>query len=186
MLKIVIPAVKAGELWDEKTETFIPILPQPEKTLILEHSLLSISKWESKWCKPYFSKQEKTNEESIDYIRCMTITKNVNPDVYDRLTKENIDEISAYIEAPMTATHVSKNKNGKRNRQIVTSELIYYWMITLSIPIEFQKWHINRLITLIDVCNAENAPSKKRSGRELAKEYAAINAANRKRFNSKG
>ena len=186
MLKIVIPAVKAGELWDEKTETFIPILPQPEKTLILEHSLLSISKWESKWCKPYFSKQEKTNEEAIDYIRCMTITKNVSPDIYNRLTKENMDEISSYIKSPMTATHVTKNKNGKRNRQIVTSELIYCWMISLGIPIEFHKWHINRLITLIDVCNAENTPSKKRSGRELAKEYAAINAANRKRFNSKG
>lgn len=186
MLKIVIPAMESSELWDEKIENFIPVPYQKEQTLILEHSLVSISKWESKWCKPFFYKRNKTTEETIDYIRCMTLTQNVKPEVYNRITQENIDEISKYIESPMTATIVTKSKTGKNSRETITSELIYYWMISLQIPIEFQKWHINRLLTLIELCNAKNQPNKKRSRREIASEYAAINAANRKRFKSKG
>lgn len=180
MLKIVVPA---GEMYDEKKEEFISI---KEQTLQLEHSLVSLSKWESKWHKPFLDKKEKTFEETIDYIRCMTLTQNVDPKVYNFLTRENVEEINKYIENPMTATTFSDNANGKNNREIVTSELVYYWMIALNIPFECQKWHLNRLITLVRVCNVKNQPPKKMSKREIMNRNAALNAARRKQLNSKG
>lgn len=180
MLKITIPAV---EMFDEKTQTFFPT---KEQTLQLEHSLVSLSKWESKWCKPFLSKKEKTLEETLDYIKCMTITQNVDPDTYKRLTRSNIEEINNYIEAPMTATSFSKNADKGTNRETITSELIYYWMIALNIPMECQKWHINRLLTLIRVCNIKNAPPKKRGRTETINEWAALNAARKQQFNTKG
>lgn len=180
MLRITIPA---GEMWDEENERFIST---KEQTLQLEHSLVSLSKWESKWNKPFLSKIEKTMEETIDYIKCMTLTQNVNPDVYKQLTVENFKEINEYIDAPMTATTFSDDKNGKRNREIITSELIYYWMVALNIPFECQKWHLNRLITLVRVCNVKNEPPKKGKKSDTMRRYAEINAANRKKFNSKG
>ena len=186
MLRITIPAVKGTELWDEGSETFVKTPDLKEQTLQLEHSLVSISKWESKWCKPFISKTEKTDEETIDYIRCMTINSNVDPSVYDRLTRENLEEIRDYINAPMTATTVREINSGKNNNEVVTSELIYYWMISLQIPVEFQKWHLNRLITLIKVLNVKNSPPKKMSKREIMSRNAALNAARRKQLNSKG
>ncbi|MGB4293547.1 MAG: hypothetical protein WBJ37_11785, partial [Bacteroidales bacterium] len=147
MLQITIPAV---ELWDERKQEFVTT---KEQTLQLEHSLVSISKWESKWCKPFLSKQEKTSEETLDYIKCMTITQNVDPEVYNYLTNKNIEEINNYINAPMTATYFSDEKTSKTSREQVTAELIYYWMIALNIPFECQKWHLNRLLTLIKVCS---------------------------------
>lgn len=179
MLQLIIPA---NELWDERRQEFIQIDSQ---VLELEHSLVSLSKWESKWNKAFLSKEPKTYEESIDYIRCMTLTQNVNPDVYLGLTNEQINEVNRYIEAPMTATTVN-NKNGKRSREIVTSELIYYWMISLQIPFECQYWHLNRLMTLIQVCNVKNAPPKKMSKRSIMSRNAALNAARRKQLNSNG
>lgn len=181
MLHITIPLTSEG--WDEEKEEFVKPKVQ---TLCLEHSLVSLSKWESKWCKAFFSKRDKTAEETIDYIRCMTLTQNVNPDVYTKLTKQNIDDIYKYINAPMTATVLPDEKKGKINNETVTSELIYYWMIALNIPVEFQKWHLNRLLTLIRVCNVKNAPPKKRSQREIMSRNAALNAARRKQFNTKG
>lgn len=186
MLQIVIPAREAGELWDEGKLEFIPISAQKEQILQLEHSLVSLSKWESKWCKPFFSNQEKTSEEIIDYIKCMTINPNIKQEAYDRLTQENIAQISKYIEAPMTATTFYEDRNKRGSREIVTSELIYYWMIALNIPFECQKWHINRLLTLIKVCNLKNQPAKKRSTREVMSNYAALNAARKKKLNTKG
>jgi hypothetical protein len=180
MLQIVIPD---AELWNEQTQEFIPLKGQ---TLQLEHSLVSLTKWESKWHKPFLSKEEKSEEETIDYIRCMTLTQNVNPDVYYRLTKQNMAEISAYIEAPMTATHFSEDKNGRGSREIVTSELIYYWMIALNVPFECQKWHLNRLLTLIRVCNIKNQPPKKMSKKDIMSRNASLNAARRKQLNTKG
>ena len=116
----------------------------------------------------------------------MTLTQNVKQDVYDHLTKENIDEINKYIEAPMTATHFYEDKNNRPSRESITSELIYYWMIALNIPFECQKWHINRLLTLIRVCNVKNQPPKKMSKRELMSRNAALNAARRKQLNTHG
>ena len=180
MLQITIPAT---ELFDESKREFVYT---KEQTLCLEHSLVSLSKWESKWCKAFFSKQEKTYEETIDYIKCMTLTQNVKDDVYLRLTRDNIDQINKYIEAPMTATYFSEDKNSKASRETVTAELIYYWMIALNIPFECQKWHLNKLLTLIRVCNIKNQPPKKMSKRDIMSRNASLNAARRNRLNSKG
>jgi hypothetical protein len=180
MLRITIPAV---EQWDEAKQEFIYT---KEQTLSLEHSLVSISKWESKWCKPFLTKQEKTFEETLDYIKCMTLTQNVDPEVYNYLTNENIKEINEYIGAPMTATYFSDEKTSKTSREQVTAELIYYWMIAFNIPFECQKWHLNRLLTLIKVCNIKNQPPKKRSKKDIMSRNAALNAARRKRLNTKG
>lgn len=180
MLKITIPET---EFWDEQKEEFITV---KSKTLVLEHSLVSISKWESKWCKPFLSKKDMSFEETIDYIRCMTLTHNVTPNIYSCITRDNIQEIIDYINAPMTATWFSDDKSGRRSREIITSELIYYWMIALNIPMECQKWHLNRLLTLIRVCNIKNAPPKKMSKKAITSRNAAINAARRQQLNTKG
>ena len=180
MLRITIPAV---EQWDEAKQEFIST---KEQTLSLEHSLVSLSKWESKWCKAFLTKQEKTFEETLDYIKFMTLTQNVDPEVYKYLTNGNIGEVNKYIEAPMTATYFSEDKNGKTSREQITAELIYYWMISLNIPFECQKWHLNRLLTLIKVCNIKNTPPKKRSKKEIMSRNAALNAARRKQLNTKG
>ena len=179
MLQITIPGV---ELWDSKNEEFIY---GKKQTLCLEHSLVSISKWESKWCKPFLIKEAKTKEEIIDYVRCMTITQNVDPNVYNRLTSKNLTDITKYIDAPMTAT-TFHNHSSSQNKEIITSELIYYWMVSFNIPMECQKWHINRLLTLIRICNIKNSPSKKMSKREISSQYASLNAERKKRLNSKG
>lgn len=181
MLQITIPIGQEG--WDEVNEEFIK---PDEKVLQLEHSLVSLSKWESKWHKAFLTKRKKTSEEILDYIKCMTITRNVDPDVYNHLTNENVTEIENYIADSMTATIVPEQNDGKPNRDVVTSELIYYWMLTLGIPFECEKWHINRLITLIKVCNAKNGKQTPRSKSQLVRDYAAINAANKKKFNTKG
>ena len=180
MLPIHIPAT---EQWDETKQEFVST---KAITLQLEHSLVSLQKWESKWHKAFLSKKEKTAEETIDYIKCMTITQNVSDDVYSCLTQENINEINAYIENPMTATYFSDQDNNKSNRETITAELIYYWMIALQIPIECKKWHLNQLLTLIRVCNIKNQPPKKMSRREIMSRNAALNAARRKQMNSKG
>lgn len=180
MLTITIPSV---EMYDEETETFVS---SKEQTLQLEHSLVSLSKWESKWCKAFLTKEEKTLEETKDYIRCMTITQNVDPNVYNALTQSNVEEINNYIAAPMTATTFFEDGQKGRNNEIVTSELIYYWMISFNIPMECQKWHLNRLLTLIRVCNVKNAPPKKYSRGDTMRRYASLNAARKKQLNTKG
>lgn len=185
MLRITIPAA-VSEQFNEETNEFIYTPLSKERTLQLEHSLVSLSKWESKWNKAFLGKQDKTDEELVDYIRCMTLTQNVDLETYTRLTDENYAEINAYIEAPMTATYFSEDNLGKKSRDVVTAELIYYWMITYNIPVEFQKWHLNKLLTLIRVCEVKNTPPKKRSKREVMKRQAALNAARRKQLNSRG
>lgn len=182
MLQIMVALSPEG--WDEKTEQFVDAKYQ---TLQLEHSLVSLSKWESKWCKAFLSKTRKTDEEVLDYVKCMTLTQNVNPEVYNHLSAKNIEDINKYIEAPMTATTFSEDRNGKGSREVVTSELIYYWMIALNIPFDpCQKWHINRLLTLIRVCNIKNSPPKKMSKREILSRNAALNAARKQQLNTKG
>ena len=180
MLRITVPST---ELWNEEKQEFVYT---KEQTLQLEHSLVSLSKWESKWCKAFFSKKEKTLEEIVDYVKCMTLTQNVDPVVYDYLTNDNIDQINKYIEAPMTATYFSEDRIARANREQITAELIYYWMIALNIPFECQKWHLNRLLTLIKVCNIKNQPPKKRNRKEIMSRNAALNAARRRRLNTSG
>ena len=179
MLQITVPA---GTLWDERIEEFVST---KEQMLQLEHSLVSLSKWESKWHKPFLSDKEKTFEETIDYIRCMTITQNVKPEVYLFLTKENVDQIYEYINDPMTATTFNDLDN-TFNREVITAEIVYYWMISLNIPIEFQKWHLNKLITLIKVISLKNAPKKKISKQAYIERMRQLNDARRKELNTKG
>lgn len=180
MLQITIPG---REFFDEETQTFFST---KEQTLQMEHSLVSLSKWEAKWNKAFLGKQEKTPEEILDYFRCMTITKNVDPQVYNFLTQEQIDQINEYINAPMTATYFSNNKNGPISRETITSELLYYWMIAFNIPFECQKWHLNRLITLIRVCDVKSSGGKKMSKADIAKRNASLNAARRAKLRTRG
>lgn len=181
MLQITVPS---AEFWDETKEEFVTLKGQ---TLQLEHSLVSISKWEAKWQKAFLGKEPKTQEQTIDYIRCMTITQNVDPLVYSHLSQENYKQINDYIDSPMTATHFSKDsRTSQRTKDTITAELIYYWMIAFNIPVEFQKWHLNRLLTLIRVCDIKNSPQKKMSKKEIMQKNSALNAARRARMNSKG
>lgn len=179
MLTITIPPV---EQWDEKKNEFVYL---KKCAIQLEHSLVSISKWEAKWNQPFLSKKEKTNEQLIDYVKCMTITQNVVGDVYMNIPKEEFKRITEYIGASMTATTFSEDVKKGRN-EIITSEIIYYWMITLNIPFECQKWHLNRLLTLIRVCNIKNQPKKKIKKNELMRRNAQLNAARKKQLNTRG
>ena len=180
MLTIVIPET---EEFDPVTSTFTV---HKREVLNLEHSLVSLSKWESKWKKPFLSDKDKTPEETIDYVRCMTVNNNVDPSVYKRLSSKAVQQINDYISDPMTATTFSEDKNKKKNREVVTAELIYYWMVALQIPFECQKWHLNRLITLIRVCNIKNEPRKKMNKADIYRQNAALNAARRRMHGSKG
>lgn len=183
MLKITIPAT---EMYDEANDEFVTV---EEQTLELEHSLVSLSKWEAKWCKPFLTKDQKTVEETIDYIQCMTLTPDVDPDVYRFIPMYPtlMKEINEYIAAPMTATWFSDaQKRGKASGEQTTSELIYYWMVALTIPFECQHWHLNRLLTLVQVCNLKNQPSKKMSKRDILTRNKALNDARRQQLNSKG
>lgn len=181
-LRITVPA---REFFNEKTNEFVNV---KEQTLVLEHSLVSISKWESIYCKSFLSRNKNDNlkpEELIDYIRCMTLTQNVDPEVYNSLSAENYDMITNYINAPMTAT-TFHGRDEKQRPHIITSEEIYYWMISLGIPFECQKWHLNRLLTLIRICNVKNSSEKKMSKTDILSSNRSLNAQRRAALKSKG
>lgn len=180
MLPLTIPAI---ELWDEANEMF---LYSEEQILTLEHSLVSLSKWEMKYHKPFLTKEEKTIEETIYYVKCMTLNENVDEMVYNLLTNEHLKKINEYIEDPMSATTIKEMQHGKRNGEQVTSEVIYYWMTALNIPVEYENWHLNRLFTMIRVCNAKNQPPKKMGRRDVMNQNRALNAARRQQYNTKG
>lgn len=180
MLTIKIPDT---EYYNEETSQFISV---KARTIDLEHSLVSLSKWESKWCKPFLGKDQKTNEEIRDYIRCMIIDRNVPGNILYALNKEQEKQIVDYIDAKMTATTFSDATEASKSREIITSEIIYYWMISLSIPFECQKWHLNRLLTLIRVCSIKNAPSKKMGRNSVLSRNTQINAARKKQLNTRG
>lgn len=185
MFKLVI---SGEEYWDDEKEVFVPSLSPV--TLVLEHSLISLSKWESKWHKPYLSTQL-TIDETIDYIRCMTIN-NVDDGVYSYITGQQLNEVVDYISNPMTATWFTDDKTGMPHKQgrmrgeIITAEIVYYWMISANIPVEFEKWHLNRLLTLIRVVGEKNQPPKKMSKGDLARKYASLNAQRKAKLGTKG
>jgi hypothetical protein len=179
-LTIVIPG---KDFYDQKTNRFITIKTQK---LSLEHSLLSISKWEARWHKPYLSRDEKSEEENLDYIRCMCLTEPSDPNVFLGLTRQNVKDIADYISNPMTATTFN-NRDKKPSREIITSELIYFWMANFRIPFDpCQKWHLNRLMTLIEIASIKNQPAKKMSTRDILKQNSALNAARRAKYGSRG
>lgn len=182
MKTIIIPA---SDCYDEETERFITV---KEQKLVIEHSLVSISKWESKWKKPFISTAEKTMEELQDYVRCMTLTQNVNDDVYKAIPVDIMNEIIEYMNDPMSATwfsDIDKKHNG-RNGEVITSELIYYWMTAANIPMECQKWHLNRLMTLIRIAGEKNQPPKKMSKNDILRQNKSLNAMRRARAKSRG
>lgn len=179
--KITIPA---GELYDEATNTFYQI---KEQTITIEHSLLSISKWEAKWKKPYLTNNPpKTFEEELDYIRCMTITSNVPYEAYYNLSPDNIKEIVEYEEDPMSATTINRIGPEKRGRkEIITSEVMYYYMIKAGIPFECEKWHFNRLMKLLEVYGVKENPKKMSRG-EAIKHTKALNEARKAKHHTRG
>lgn len=188
MIEIVIPE-QHYEPFDEEKEEFLPKVDIAETRIQIEHSLISLKKWEQTWHKPFFSNDDKTYDEICDYIRCMTLTHNVDPEVYYWIPKEVIEKVVKYIEDPMTATTIKKSNivdKQKNTREGITAEIIYYWMITLNIPVEFQKWHLNQLLTLIKVVSIKNSKQEKIDPKTAARERAELNRMRRAQYKSKG
>ncbi len=181
MLQITIPET---ELFDEARQEFIYV--SKPVVLTLEHSLVSISKWESKWKKPYLSEDQRSTEEIIDYVRCMTITQNIDPNVYYALTAQNLKDIEDYINDPHTATTITDTRPIRKNGEGITSELVYYWMCAYQIPFEAQKWHFNRLMTLIQIAGIKNSPDKKMNKKDAMRQQRELNAMRRAKYNTKG
>lgn len=186
MLILTIPDSFTSEAYDEINNVFVDPVPLPGATLELEHSLFSLSKWESTWEVPFLGDGIKTTEQTIDYVRCMTLTSNVSPEVYARLNNENVMQISSYIDSKMTATWFKDPPVGPGRKEIITAEVIYYWMVALSIPFECQHWHLNRLLTLVKVCNKKNAPEKKMGKNEMLAHRRKLNEERRAKFNTQG
>lgn len=170
------------EFFDERLSEFFEL---PQLTLQLEHSLVSLSKWESRYEKPFLDKKEKTDDEIKAYVFYMILSPEVQEDVLLRLTEEDYFKIRSYIDAKMTATTFSERQVGP-SREIITSELIYFWMITFHVPIECENWHLNRLLTLIRVCNIKNQTPKKMNKAELAARNRELNARRRAQFGTRG
>jgi len=181
MLTIRIPD---KELFNDTIQEFVKV---KGRELHLEHSLVSLAKWESKFHKPFLVKENKTRAETIEYIKCMTITQNVEDNVFKAIDAEIMNEVSAYLEDPMTATSFTEQEAKRKiNREVITAEIIYYWMVVLQIPMECQKWHLNRLLTLINVCNIKSQPKRKMSTGEIVARNRALNAERRRLSDSPG
>lgn len=180
MLRIEIGG---SEYYDEVENRIIKI---PAKVACLEHSLRSIAKWESKWNVPFLSNKEKTREQSIDYIRCMETTGRTDLSFIDYITQEQINQISEYINANMTATTINRRGSKRQSREIVTAEIVYFWMIQYEIPSEYDKWHFNRLLTLIEVCSIKSGPQQKMGHKEQMAQQRALNEARRAQYKTRG
>lgn len=183
MLQVTIPST---EYWDEGKQEFIYT---KGATFQIEHSLVAISKWESKWHKSFLSPKNqasRTKEEFVDYVRCMTITQNVDPEVYKYLSRANIEAIYKYMQDPMSATKFTSPSESRPSSDTKTAELIYWEMLTCGIPFECQKWHLNRLLTLIEVCSRKNGNGKRMSKSDVMKRNSSINAARRKKHHTRG
>ena len=181
MLTIIVPGI---ESYDEKLDQFVSI---GDVTLELEHSLVSLSKWESKFEKPFLGKSEKTTEEVLDYVRCMVLTPNPPEEFLQKLSKENLEDVNTYIDRKMTATWFSEAPGApKTSREVITSELIYYWMTVFNIPFECEIWHLNRLFTLIRICNLKQEKPKKMSRGEVAARNRQLNAQRKAQLGTKG
>lgn len=175
--------VEDKEIYDEATGQFV----YPKRhTFRLEHSLISISKWESKWHKPFLKDELKTPEEELDYVRCMAIDQEPDDYTLHSLTRKQVKDIFLYVNDSMTATWFNERNKRPPSRKIITSELIYYWMTELNIPFSCEKWHLNRLLTLIKICDIEKSPKKKMSKRDQMAERKSLNAARRQKYHTKG
>ena len=179
---MLILQVAGVESFDDDTQEFIA---QGGTILELEHSLVSLSKWESIHEKPFLGKESKTSEEILSYIKCMTLNK-VPREIFLKLNEENIQEIGDYIEAKMTATWFNEQPGEPPSREVITSELVYYWMTMFNIPFECEHWHLNRLFTLIRICNVKQAPPKKMSRAEIAQRNRELNAQRKAQLGTTG
>ena len=175
--------IAENEMYLPGSNRFVTI---PACTLTLEHSLISLAKWESKWNIPYFDYSDKTMAQNLDYIRCMAIGKIKNDTTFDALSPENITTITDYINAPMTATTFQKKNHSKNKKEIVTAETIYARMFAHRIPMECEKWHLNRLLTLLRVCDLQNSPREKMTKQQTASWNAQQNAVRRAKYNTRG
>lgn len=181
MISIHIPKT---EYYNDVTNEFTEIR---ETTLKMEHSLISIKKWEAKWNIAFLGREQKTDEQMLDYLHCMTISPtDVDQIVYKAISNKQMNQVGDYIRAPMTATTFYDADGKKVSRETVTAELLYYWMIALNIPMEFQKVHLNQLLTLIRTVSIKNTPAKKMSREEILRRNAKLNAERRKRLNTRG
>jgi len=179
MLKITVPG---DENFNDETQEF-------ESTgdfeLELEHSLISLSKWESKHKKPFLEKTSKTPEEILDYIKAMIVTPLYPDDIFIHLSQENINQINDYIESAESATTFGMMPEQGKG-ETITSELIYYWMVAFTIPFEVETWHLNRLFALIRICSIKNSKPKKMSRHELAMRNRELNAKRREQLGTSG
>lgn len=179
MLTITVPGV---EHFDEDTQEFVSV---GDVVLELEHSLVSLSKWEEIFEKPFLGEDEKTSDEVLAYIKFMTMTK-VPEEVFPKLSEGNISDIDKYINAKRTATWFSDSPGAPPAREVITAELVYYWMVAFNIPFECQHWHLNKLFTFIRVCNIKQAKPKKMSRSELAQRNRELNAQRKKQLGTTG
>jgi hypothetical protein len=175
--------VGATDVYDESADKFST---EGGVELQLEHSLISLSKWESEFEKPFLGKEDKTSEEVLAYIRCMIVTPNPPEDILQRLSKENLEAVNAYIDRKMTATWFSEQPGAPKTREVITSELVYYWMTVFQIPFECESWHLNRLFTLIRICNIKQAKPKKMSRAEIAARNRELNAQRKAQLGTRG
>lgn len=180
MLNIII---KGAELFDEETNTFVTT---EDVNLQLEHSLLSLSKWESKFAVPFLTDKDKTPEEILGYVLCMILNPDIDEKIIFRLSQGNLDDINKYINSPQSATTFGSMPQKGGRGEVITTELIYYWMIAFNIPFSCETWHINRLFSLIRICNIKNAPQKKMSKHELAARNRELNSQRKAQLNTAG
>jgi hypothetical protein len=180
MLTITVGSTSS---FDDEKQEFVEI---GGVELQLEHSLVSLSKWESEHEKPFLGKGDKTPEEVLAYVQCMLLTENPPGDFLHELSKENIEAVNAYVDRKMTATWFSDQPGAPASREVITSELIYYWMTVFNIPWEAQYWHLNRLFTLIRICNVKQSKPKKMSRQELTQRNRELNAQRRQQLGTRG
>ena len=180
MLRLII---EGDESFDDETQTFSKV---DDVVIELEHSLISLSKWESKYQVPFLSSDEKPSEQVFGYLQAMIIDPDIDPDVMYLCTQANVIEIQEYIDSPQSATTFGSMPTRRGPGEVITSELIYYWMVAFNIPFECEYWHLNRLFSLIRICNIKNSPPESVSRNELAQRYADLNAQRKAELGTRG
>jgi hypothetical protein len=171
------------EMFNDETQEFIQV---EQFSLELEHSLASLSKWESKFEKPFLGNSPHTKKETFEYLKMMVVTENVPSEIFERLSRDNLESINEYIDSKQSATIFNEMPNRKSSREIITSELIYYWMVAFTIPFECEHWHLNRLFALIRICGIKNSKDQKMPKDKIARQYRDLNEQRKAKLNTRG